>query len=234
MIEVITRTFTPEILTYLLGGAWLVIELSVVIVICSIFFGLILALLRSYDKFILGKLAGIYIEIFRNTPNLMWVLICYVYAPMPTAFLRCSFAFVLFTSATIAEIIRGGLNSIPRGQFEAAASQGFNFVQTLVYIILPQCFQNIVPTLLSQVITVVKDTSFLSMVAVAELMFRSRNALALLPRYTGQTVGIQQVAVIFGFAALIYFDINFTLSCVVRSIQKRRRSQAARNIGDAA
>ena len=54
MIEVITRTFTPEILTYLLGGAWLVIELSVVIVICSIFFGLILALLRSYDKFILA------------------------------------------------------------------------------------------------------------------------------------------------------------------------------------
>ena len=224
MIEVITRTFTPEILSYLLGGAGLVIELSVVIVICSIFFGLILALLRSYDKFILGRLAGVYIEIFRNTPNLMWVLICYVYAPLPTAFLRCVFAFVLFTSATIAEIIRGGLNSIPRGQFEAAASQGFGFVQTLIYIILPQCFQNIVPTLLSQVITVVKDTSFLSMVAVAELMFRSRNALALLPRYTGQTVGIAQVAVIFGFAALIYFIINFSLSCIVRRMHRRRHA----------
>ena len=98
-------------------------------------------------------------------------------------------------------------------------------MQTLIYIILPQCFQNIVPTLLSQVITVVKDTSFLSMVAVAELMFRSRNALALLPRYTGQTVGIAQVAVIFGFAALIYFIINFTLSCIVRRMQKRRQAQ---------
>ena len=78
------------------------------------------------------------------------------------------------------------------------------------------------PTLLSQVTTVIKDTSFLSMVAVAELMFRARNTLALLPRYTGQTVGIAQVAVIFGFAALIYFAINFTLSCVVRHLQKRR------------
>ena len=85
MIEVISRTFTPEILMYLLGGAWLVIELSVIIVILSLFFGLILALLRSYDKFILGRLAGAYIEIFRNTPNLMWVLICYVHAPLPTA-----------------------------------------------------------------------------------------------------------------------------------------------------
>ena len=76
------------------------------------------------------------------------------------------------------------------------------------------------PTL-SQVTTVIRyATSFLSM--VAELMFRARNTLALLPRYTGQTVGIAQVAVIFGFAALIYFAINFTLSCVVRHLQKRR------------
>ncbi len=227
MIEVITRTFTPDITLYLLGGAWMVIELSVIIVVLSLFFGLILALLRSYDRFILGRMAGAYIEIFRNTPNLMWVLICYVYAPMPTAFSRCTFAFVLFTSAAFAEIIRGGLNSIPKGQFEAAYSQGFNFVQTLVYIVLPQTFQNIIPTVLSQVITVVKDTSFLSMVAVAELMFRSRNVLSLLPRFTGQSVGIAQVAAIFGFSALIYFIINFTLSCVVRWIQKRRADKLA-------
>ena len=222
MIDVIIRTFTPEILVYLLNGAVLMLELSAVIVACSLVFGLILALLRSYEKYVLGKLAGAYIEIFRNTPNLMWVLICYVYAPLPNVFLRCTFAFVLFTSAAIAEIIRGGLNAIPSGQFEAAASQGFSFPQTLLYIVLPQCFQNIVPTLLSQVTTVIKDTSFLSMVAVAELMFRARNTLALLPRYTGQTVGIAQVAVIFGFAAIIYFVINFTLSCVVRHLQKRR------------
>ena len=132
----------------------------------------------------------------------------------------------LIADKVAAEIIRGGLNSIPKGQFEAAYSQGFNFVQTLVYIILPQCFKNIVPTLLSQVITVVKDTSFLSMVAVAELMFRSRNVLSLLPRYTGQTVGIEQVAAIFGFAALIYFVINFSLSCIVRWYQARGKSKA--------
>ncbi len=222
MIEVITRTFTPDVLIYLLGGAWLVVELAFIIVVLSLLFGLVLALLRSYDKFILGRLAGAYIEVFRNTPNLMWVLICYVYAPMPTAFTRCTFAFVLFTSAAFAEIIRGGLNSIDKGQFEAASSQGFSFVQTLVYIILPQCFQNIMPTMLSQVITVVKDTSFLSMVAVTELMFRAKNVLSLLPRFTGQTVGIAQVAVIFGFAAIVYFIINFTLSCIVRRMQSSR------------
>ena len=74
MIEVISKTFTPDILKYLLGGAWLIIELSLVIAIFSMFFGLILALLRNYDKFILGRLAGAYVEIFRNTPNLIFTL----------------------------------------------------------------------------------------------------------------------------------------------------------------
>ena len=231
MIEVITRTFTPEILTYLLGGAWLVIELSVVIVICSIFFGLILALLRSYDKFILGRLAGVYIEVFRNTPNLMWVLICYVYAPLPTAFLRCAFAFVLFTSATIAEIIRGGLNSIPRGQFEAASSQGFSFVQTLISIILPQCFQNIVPTLLSQMITTIKDSSYMASLVTVELMACTKLIISKANSYNGTwvdrfnrgTINVTDVFVLFGFAFLVYFAINFTLSCVVRRMRTHKR-----------
>lgn len=71
------------------------------------------------------------------------------------------------------------------------------------------------------------------MVAVTELMFRSRNARALLPRYSGQTVSIAQVDVIFGFAALIYFVINFPLSCVVHHMHKGRHA-ASRNLGETA
>lgn len=228
MTEIITRTFTPDILVYLLKGAGLTIALSVVIVLCSIVFGMVLGLLRSYATHgplkILGKLSGAYIELFRNTPNLLWVYICYVFAPLPSPFLRSSFAFVLFTSAVIAEIIRGGLNSIAKGQFEAAASQGFNFFQTLWYIVMPQCFQRIVPTLVSQVITVIKDTSFLSGVAVMELMFRAKNLLSLLNRLTGQSVTAAHVLLVMGFAALVYFAINFSLSCLVRYIQKRRQT----------
>ena len=217
--------FNAANLTFILNGFWLTIRISALAIVFSIIFGTVLAMIKQYCR---GKLSifrwivTAYIELFRCTPNLLWILICYVYAPLPTAFLRSSFAFVLFTSAAIAEIVRGGLNSIAKGQFEAAYSQGFSFVQTLWLIVLPQCFQRIVPTLVSQVITVIKDTSFLSMVAVAELMFRSRNALSLLPRYTGQTVGIAQVGVVFGFAAIVYFVVNFALSCLVRWLQKRR------------
>ena len=181
--------------------------------ICSIFFGLILALLRSYDKFVLGKLAGVYIEIFRNTPNLMWVLICYVYAPMPTAFLRCSFAFVLFTSATIAEIIRGGLNSIPRGQFEAAASHGLQLradarvhhsARSASRTSFPPCSVRSSPwSRIPRSFPWWPWPNSCSAPATPSPCCRAT---------PGQTVGIAQVAVIFGFAALIYFVINFTLS----------------------
>ena len=89
---------------------------------------------------------------------------------------------------------------------------------------MPQCFQRIVPTLVSQVITVIKDTSFLSGVAVMELMFRAKNLLSLLNRLTGQSVTAAHVLLVMGFAALVYFAINFSLSCLVRYIQKRRQT----------
>ena len=174
MIDVITRTFTPEILAYLLDGALLMLELSVVIVVCSVVFGLVLALLRNYEKFVLGRLAGIYIEIFRNTPNLMWVLICYVYAPLPNVFLRCTFAFVLFTSAAMAEIIRGGLMSLDAGQAEAGRSLGLNYLDTMRYIVVPQAFKNILPALGNEFIVLLKDTSLIQTIGGKELLYAAQ------------------------------------------------------------
>ena len=173
MIEYLTGLFTPAILIYLLKGFLITLKVAAIAVVLSILFGTILGLLRSYAPKVLRKLAGAYIEWFRNTPNLLWVMVCYIAAPLPSDWSRCAMAYVLFTSAMMAEIVRGGLNAIPKGQFEAAYSQGFTFVGTLWHIILPQCFKRIVPTMLSQVITVVKDTSFMAQVAVAELLFHA-------------------------------------------------------------
>ena len=147
---------------------------------------------------------------------------------------RAFVALVLFTSSVIAEIIRGGLNSIPKGQFEAAHSQGFGTVQTMVYIILPQAYRAVVPTLLSQVITTIKDSSYLANVAAIELMARVRQILSTSNRYNGAGAQlVSDVFVLFGVAAVIYFVINFTLSCVVRSMQKRRPKRAAAPAGTA-
>ena len=102
-------------------------------------------------------------------------------------------------------------------------------MQIMLYIVLPQAFRNIVPTLLSQVITTIKDSSYLANVATIELMSRVKKLLSSAHRYNGlNTVNVSDVFVLFGFACLIYFIINFTLSCVVRRMQKRKKAVPAR------
>ncbi|MFU0827376.1 MAG: Glutamate/aspartate transport system permease protein gltK [Lachnoclostridium sp.] len=233
----------PSVLNFILKGVIFTIIISVVAVAVGIFLGSVLALLRNYcttGKMRIFKwLATAYIEIFRNTPLLLWIFICLVFFPFPEALSRKMFglttvevkllfkgamALILFTSSVIAEIVRGGLNSVAHGQFEAGYSQGFNTVQVMIYIVLPQAYRNIIPTLLSQVITTIKDSSYLANIAVIELMSRVKTLLSAANQYNGTgSVNVSDVFVLFGFAAIIYFIINFTLSNVVRYMQKHPR-----------
>lgn len=230
--------------SYILKGVAFTVIIAALAVVVGIIFGSVLALLRNYCtkgwKKILGILATIYIEVFRNTPLLLWIFICLVFCPSPALFekklfgltsvetkllFKAAVALMFFTSSVIAEIIRGGLNSVAAGQFEAGHSQGFNTVQIMVYIILPQAYRNVVPTLLSQVITTIKDSSYLANVATIELMARVKKVLSSANMYNGTgTIHVTDVFVLFGCAALIYFIINYSLSCVVRAIQKKRKT----------
>jgi putative glutamine transport system permease protein len=234
------------ILGYLLKGVAFTLILSVLAVGIGLLLGSILALVRNYctTKKTIGFkiLAVTYIEIFRNTPLLLWIFVCLVFFPFPEALSRKMFgltsvevkllfkasaALILFTSSVIAEIVRGGLNSIAQGQFEAGYSQGFNTVQVMIYIILPQAYRNIIPTLLSQVITTIKDSSYLANIAVIEIMARVKTLLSSAYNYNGTgNVNVSDVFVLFGFAAIIYFVINFSLSSLVRYMQKHTRTPA--------
>lgn len=224
---------------YILKGVAFTLIISVTAVLLGIVIGSVLALLRNYCNRgvyrIFKYFAIAYIEIFRNTPLLLWIFICLVFCPCP-AFLgrkmfglttvevkllfKAAVALILFTSSVIAEIVRGGLNSVAHGQFEAGHSQGFHIVQVMLYIVLPQAYRNIIPTLLSQVITTIKDSSYLANVAVIELMARVKKLLSSAQMYNGTgAINVSDVFVLFGTAALIYFAINFALSCAVRSIR---------------
>lgn len=138
---------------------------------------------------------------------------------------KTAVALVLFTSSVIAEIVRGGLNSVAEGQFEAGHSQGFGIVQIMIYIAPLQAYRNIVPTSLSQVITTIKDSSYLANVATIELMARIKKILSSAQKYNGLgTVNVSDVFVLFGLTCIIYFVINFTISFFVRNLQKKRRN----------
>lgn len=218
MTAILETIFTRANFFFMMQGLVLTLLISACTIVLSLFFGTFVAMIRHFS---IGKLtplswlAGAYIEFFRCTPNILWILwIRFTMQGNPTA--KAIFACTLFTTAVVAEIVRGGLNGIPKGQFESAASQGFSFWQTLVYIVLPQTFKSIIPAMLSQVITVIKDTSFLKAVDIAEFM---RNSSIVM----GQLRSPAQIITLYGFIALCYFLICFSLSCAVRYYQKRTR-----------
>ncbi|MDR2134957.1 MAG: ABC transporter permease subunit, partial [Treponema sp.] len=136
--RIFSDLFSPANVRYMLFGLRTTIIISLVTVFASIVFGSILALCRNYERRIFGRISSVYIEIFRSTPLLLWILICIFMLPFGNALIRGTLGLTLYTSSVIAEIVRGGLNSVDRGQFEAARSQGFSFIQTLWYIVLPQ------------------------------------------------------------------------------------------------
>ena len=132
--------FNVTNLVYIMGGFVKTIEISALSIVCSVILGTVLALVKAYGPRPLRWLVSAYIELFRCTPNLLWILFIYFTVQGLDIFIS-TLAFTLFTSAVMAEIVRAGLNAIPAGQFEAAQSQGFGFFATMRYIILPQTFK---------------------------------------------------------------------------------------------
>lgn len=208
--------FTQANVTFILSGFAKTLEISVLAIVCSIILGTVLALIKQYCR---GRLSvfrwivSAYIELFRCTPNLLWILFIYFTVKGSDVFISV-LAFTIFTSAVIAEIVRGGLNSIPKSQFEAAQSQGFGFFATMRLIILPQTFKTIVPALFSQCTTVIKDSSYLAGINVAELMFNSRVVM-------GYSTNLTQTLLVYALVFLLYFVLNFGISLIVRAYQRR-------------
>lgn len=217
-VTILADIFSADNVRFLAGGLCNSLLISLVTVALSVVLGSILAICRNYGNRAVRAVSAAYIEIFRNTPLLLWILVCIFMLHFGTSMSRGALALTLYTSSVIAEIMRGGLNSIAKGQFEAARSQGFNFLQTLAYIIMPQCFRRVVPSLMSQIITTIKDTSFLAQFAIAEFFFNSKVLMSTLPQRVHITSA--HIFTIFIFVALVYFAINFSLSCLVRRLHK--------------
>ena len=208
--------FNETNILFLLRGFLLTIEIAALAIVFSIIFGTVLAMVKQYCR---GKLSIFrwivvaYIELFRCTPNLLWILFIY-FTMRATNFVVSVVAFTVFTSAVVAEIIRGGFNSIPKSQYEAAQSQGFGFFNTMRLIILPQTFRTVIPALFSQCTTVIKDSSYLSAISVTELMFNARVIMA-------STSNVAAMLLMYALVFALYFVLNFGISLIVRAYQRR-------------
>ena len=188
---------------YLLNGLGTTLVITLLACLLGIAIGVVIAMVRStYDKTAEGarktlgrRLFGIangfcrvYLTVLRGTPVVVQLMIIYfvIFASSDNGTLVAALAFGLNSGAYVAEIVRGGIMSIDNGQFEAGRSLGFNYVQTMRFIVIPQVIKNVLPSLANEFIALLKETSVAGYVAVADLtkgadIIRSRTYSPFLP-----------------------------------------------------
>ena len=172
--------YVLEILPSLLQGANVTLQVFSIVLILSIPLGILVAFIMQVESKPLHWLLSIYIWIMRGTPLLLQLIFVYYILPsigiridrMPAAII----AFTLNYAAYFAEIFRGGIDSIPRGQYEAAKVLKFSPVQTIQYIILPQVTKIVLPSVFNEIMALVKDTSLVYALGVTDLILVSRTA----------------------------------------------------------
>jgi general L-amino acid transport system permease protein len=215
----------PVIETGLWGGLMLTILLAVVGIVASFPLGVLLALGRRSNLPVIKWFCTIYIEVVRGVPLIavlfMSVLMLPLFLPANIRvdnLVRVLVAITGFSAAYLAENIRGGLQSIPNGQYEAARALGLNIFQTTFFIILPQALRAVIPAIVGQFISLFKDTSLVSIVGLAELLGIAGIVINQ-PDWLTVTGGVEREVLL--FAALLYWMFCFSLSKISRRIEQQ-------------
>ena len=203
------------------GGIPLTLFLSVFGLTAAYPLGVVLALGRQSRLPVVKTLCVLYIELIRGVPLISLLFMSSVVFPLffpegfkiPNAVIRALVAIILFTAAYIAEVVRGGLQAIPRGQYEAAESLGLNYYLTMRLIILPQALKIVIPPSVSILISAFKDTSLVVIIALFDFLKTTKTVIS-----DPQWMGFSSEAYV--FAALIYFLCCFFMSNYSRRLER--------------
>ncbi len=166
----------------IVAGLWVTIQLAVLIVICGLLLGLVLALLRSLGVRVVNWAIVFVVDVFRALPPLVIIVLIYFGLPnvdlVPSGFVSTWLSLTLVLMAFSEEIFWAGITAIPRGQWEAARSTGLSFGQTLLSVVLPQALRITIPPLTNRTIAITKGTALGSVVAVSEILGQASSAVS--------------------------------------------------------
>lgn len=212
----ILQAFNWINIRFLLSGLAVTIQVALLSIVFSVIFGVILGIIRYYDIPILSKITGFIIDTIRNLPLLLIIFFSYFALPQLgikfNIFWSSVFALSVFESAMISEIIRGGLNALPKGQKEAALASGLTNMQSLIFVLLPQAFRQTLPSIVSQLIALIKDTSLATIISLPEI---THNARIIYGQNTSAVIPM------FAALAFFYFIICYALSRFSHYLAKR-------------
>jgi His/Glu/Gln/Arg/opine family amino acid ABC transporter permease subunit len=234
--------FSGNNLSFLLRGFWINIQIAVVAMVLSLTIGLVLALLRVSTRRVVSRVAGLWVDVWRNLPLIFIILYLFLVMPeswreayerwvpewFPTAFqtpffLAAVIGLTLYNSAVLAEIMRAGIVSLERGQGEAAAAIGLRHWQAMRLVVLPQGLRRMVPATVSQLITLTKDTTLVSIIGIQEVMRHARIVVSTSGSPfvgTGVDAPLLQVFLTVG---IMFVIVNLTLSRLSRRLELRER-----------
>ena len=222
-------TFLGKYSQFYLQGTIITIVLAFCAVIVGTILGLLISLLRRSKIKPLSLIATVYVEFVRGTPLLVQIYIIYIGFPKINGLPKIMdipmedlivgvIALALNSAAYVSEIIRAGIDAVDKGQMEAARSLGMNQNLAMFEVVIPQAFKNILPALGNEFISVIKESSMVSVIGVGELMYKASTV-------RGNTaLGLEPIIV----AAVIYFVITFTLTRALGYVERRMKASDIR------
>ena len=204
-----------EIFPFFLKGLSMTVQVAFISLVTCTFIGFVLGIFRAGKNILIKRLIGVYVSFVRGTPFVVQIFIIFFILPewgiQLEAFQAALLAMAIMGSAFICEIVAGGIDSIPRGQWEAASSSGLSLFQQLRFVILPQSMKVILPPLVGQYVLLIKDTSVISVIGVMELT-----------RVGWLTVvRIPEGLMVFSLVGALYFVISYPLILLSNYLEKR-------------
>lgn len=212
----ILHAFSPDNIRFIFEGFYMTLKVAFISIVLSFVVGCVVGTIRYTKMPVLSPILGILVELIRNLPLLL--IIFFTCFALPDIGIKLGVmnsaivALTVFEGAMIAEIVRSGLISVDKGQIEAARSSGLSYVQTLWHIVLPQGLRRMVPPLVSQFISLLKDSSLAVVISLPELMHNAKIVIGQSYSYT---------IPILALVAILYFAVNYALSLAARRLETK-------------
>lgn len=226
LIAIVATPSTVEVPgSFFVGGLFLTFILAITSIALSFPLGVLLALGRTSTMPIFRLMSTVYIEVMRGVPLITWLLVAFLMLPVAlpqgveiSGVMRAIIFMTLFSAAYLAENVRGGLQSIPRGQYEASEALGMSTVQTTVFITLPQALRAVIPAIVGQVIALFKDTSLVTVVGLFDLLHIARQVI---PNQSTPFNFLGTIRETLIFVAIVYWIFTFTFSRISLRLEKK-------------